>query len=233
MSYLDAHIAHRLASGFRIFGSGTHGREVFGQCLSGSVSEQDIERLYGVLFPPNPAGGAREPTIGVRTSYRGLMDARVGGLADEGDHTPAHFPAVVVDLVDETAEHSLVTKKNLTKYTQIVEIMVIAKSKAEVRALHVLIQEMLNDSTEHFVALGYPGGIHCTASGDIRPVDAVMGGLMPNMLGMFQRFQRYTAKIVRSTPRIFSGAPIPITDLLVNHVDSIDRLGEGGKAQPK
>lgn len=232
MGYLDAHIAHRLASGFRVFGADARGRSVFGECLEGLIPETEVERIFGVLFPESSVTApAREPRLGVRTSYQGLMDARIGAGGD-GDHLPAHFPAVIIDLVDESVTHALGGKDRRTRYDQIVEVMVIAPSKAEVRAIHVLIQELLIDSIDYFKTLGYPGGVHCTGSGDIRPVDAAMAGLMPNMLGMFQRYQRYKATIVRTTPRIFTEEPIFATDVAVNHVDSIDRLGEGGKVRP-
>jgi hypothetical protein len=233
MAYLDAHVAHRISTGFRIFGSSERGRLVFGECLAGSIPDTDIERMFNALFPANPLGGAREPTIGVRTSYRGFMDARVGGVGDEGDHTPAHFPAVVIDMVDETPTTSLNGVKRRTKYEQILEVMVIAKSKSEVRAIYLLLQEILLDSIEHFAALGYPGGVLLSSGSDIRPVDAAMGGLMPNMLGMFQRYMRVRATIVRATPRIFTDEPIPISEIYVNHMDSIDGTGNGGKANPK
>jgi hypothetical protein len=175
--------------------------------------------------------------VSVRTSYKGFLDARIGGAPghDDGEGT-AHFPAIVVDLVSETARSSMGgrTGGNGRRHTydQVVEAMAIAQTKVEIRALHVIIQELLLDSNDYFVALGYIGAIDTQQAGDIRPVDAAMAGLMPNLLGMVQRYSRWKGTIVRVTPRIFSADAEVMGTLSLHHVDSFDAEGNSGKANP-
>ena len=251
-SYLDAHIALRLAEGLKIFALvEADGRELFVACLDGMVPGADLIKLYNVLFPAPadpllPVGDEpvpeREVKCAVRTSYKGLIDGRLGtppGSAPDSEG-PAHFPALVVDLVDEKSEGGIGSnassrgEKRLHKYEGTVEIMAVAQTKHEVRALHVLVQEMLIDSIDYFKALGYIGGIRMVpGAGDLRPAEGVMAGLAPNLLGMFQRYQRWAGAVTRSTPRIFTEERVRIARLSLHHVDSIGVGGHPGEASPQ
>ena len=109
-------------------------------------------------------------------------------------------------------------------------MMLIAKSKVEVRALHLLVQEMLNDSKDYFGNLGYTGGVTIGRGSDLRPADALVAALMPNLLGMFQRYMRVKASITRTTPRIFSVLPTSWGLVSVHHVDQMGVDGVAGEA---
>lgn len=251
MAYLDAHVALRLQQGLRAFADVyTTGKALFDECLDGMIPQGDLDRVYKMLFPEPladmqvPDGQIvpeRVPKVVVRTSYKGLMDGRLGtpeGSA-AGTEGPAHFPALIVDLVDEDCEGGIGSNaesrgdKRLHQYTQVVEVMIVAQTKHEVRALHILTQEMMIDSASYFRALGYIGGVRPLKGADLRPAEGVMAGLAPNLLGMFQRYQRWTAKNVRSTPRIYSEARVPLAGLSLHHVDSVGAENIAGRAAPQ
>jgi hypothetical protein len=237
-------MALRLTTGLKIFAADANGKTLFDECLDGSMPQADIDKAYDLLFPVPPENSPATPVRGVkvsvRTSYKGFLDARIAGSAqtpglDVGEGT-AHFPALVIDLVSETAKGSMGGRTGGNgrrhAYDQVAEVMIIAGSKFEVRALHVLVTELLLDSNEFFIGLGYIGAVDIQQSGDIRPVDAAMAGLMPNLLGMVQRYQRWKGTVVRSTPRIFSSAPEIMGTLSLHHVDSVGSAGEPGEAEP-
>jgi|GEM_PF-3742273 len=238
MGFLDLHVAHRIATGLRIFATDA-GKLLFNSCMDGLIPQDEIDRLYEALFPYEPGGAEKEDRprgvkVAVRTSYRGFIDARLAPPTGTGDETEgtAHFPAIVVDLASETPTSSLGGRARRTRYDQVVELMIIAQTKGEVRALHVILQDMLIDSGPHFAALGYPGGIHPGPAGDIRPADGAMAGLAPNLINMVQRYQRWRGEIVRVTPNIFTD-PLPaITGVSLHHVDAVGEGGLQGKANP-
>lgn len=251
MAYLDAHVALRLQQGLRAFADVyATGKALFDECLDGMIPPDDLARVYKMLFPEPladmqvPDGEVvpeRVPKCVVRTSYKGMMDGRLGtpdGSA-AGTEGPAHFPAIVVDLVDEDTEGGIGSNaasrgdKRLHTYTQVVEVMIIAQTKHEVRALHILTQEMMIDSATYFAALGYTGGLRPLKAADLRPAEGMMAGLAPNLLGMFQRYMRWSAKNVRSTPRIYSPARVPLAGLSLHHVDSVGASDIAGRAAPQ
>lgn len=236
MGFLDLHAAHRIATGLRVFAT-VAGKTLFDSCMEGIIPQTEVDSLYDVLFPTVPdaaPGDDRGVKVAVRTSYRGFIDASIAeatGSSAETEGT-AHFPAIIVDLVSETPTGSLGGRARRTKYSQVIELMVIAQTKGEVRTLHVLIQDMLIDSQAFFAGLGYPGGVHPGQAGDLRPADGIMAGLAPNMIHMVQRYQRWTGEIVRVTPNVFS-TPMPaVTEVSLHHVDSIGVNGEQGRANP-
>lgn len=236
MGFLDLHVAHRLSTGLQIFATAA-GKALFDACMDGIIPQVEADRLYDVLFPPErdaAPGDPRGVKVAVRTSYRGFIDGRLApasGTSEETEGT-AHFPAIIVDLASETPTGALGGRARRTQYDQVVELLMIAQTKAEVRTLHVLIQDMLIDSGPHFAALGYPGGLHPGPAGDIRPADGAMAGLAPNLINMVQRYQRWRGLIVRTTPNIFS-TPMPsITDISLHHVDSVGAGGIQGRANP-
>lgn len=231
MSHFDAHIVGRLEEGFAVLAAYP---SKWLAVMEDFVSTAEAEKLYASLFPVVEEVGegadVREARISFRTDYVGIMDARLAPAPQSPGGGPAHYPAIIVDMASESTEATLGNRHVRERST--VEIMIISKTKAEVRALHRAAKFILLDSTVWFKRLGYPS-LQIRDANDIRPMEAAAGGLHPNFLGLMQRAFRVEAMMTVITPDIFGDVVIPQKRPTVYQESGTDEFGEPGQAKPR
>lgn len=224
MSHFDAHMVGRLEEGFWVLAGSS---EKWGLCLDGFVDEVEIGKLYDSLFPVVD-GATREPRISFRTDYVGIMDARLTGAPQSPTTSPAHYPAIIVDMASESTKATLGNRR-VQEQTSL-EIMIVAKTKAEVRALYRAVKFIVLDSSVWFKRVGYPA-IMIRDGNDIRPMEAAAGGLHPNFLGLMQRALRVEATMTVLVPDLFGDVVIPQRRPTVYQESGIDEFGVPGLAK--
>lgn len=231
MSYMDAHMAVRLEYGLQMFCDPVKGYARFVSCLTGLVPDASLPGIYNGLFPLE--NGVRVPRCAVRTDYNGIIDGRIAQQPSSPAPGPTHFPAVIIDLVDEKVKSSFGGNRR-AMFTSTIEVMVVAKTKSELRALYTLIQELVIDSMKWFKLIGY-SNMDIESGADIRPIEALGAGLHPNFLGLMQRYMRVTGILSRVTDQLFDDTdpPLHVNAVRVHHFDALDVANEPGLAVPR
>lgn len=232
MGFFDAHVTLRINAGLAIIAAN---KSLWNDILDGYTDDHTRDTVWSRLFVLED--GASIPTVRVvvRTGYpKASGDGRPpADLAANAGQGSAQAPTVTIDMIDE---HGL--KKELGGLRRVdqetVEILVSAGTKDEVRCLHQVLKEIVEDSIKWFLSIGYVMVTADGPSGDLRPTDTAFLG-MPHLLGAFNRYLRCVGTINRKGTRIFTTAPVLIdpSDIRVNNQDAFDEQGNQGAVEPR
>lgn len=234
MGFLDAHAAKRVTKGLLIIAAD---KSKFDHICDGSVDDTTRDAVWGRVFPLETIGAEtkRTPRVAVRTAYpKGGADGRTppdpAAVAGQGSTGGA---TITIDLVDEhTVKRSMGGMRKIQQET--IEIMISAGTKDDVRVLHEVVGEILEDSIRWFESLGYVTVLCDGPSGDLRPADGQWLG-QPHLLGAFNRFIRVTTTVGRMRTRIFTTdtEKLGTRGIRVNNVDAEDDKGHQGDVEPR
>lgn len=233
MGFFDQHVALRLHAGLLIV---TANKAIWDDILDGFTDDRTRDAVWDKVFPLEAFEGeeaVRRCRVVIRTAYPRLgADARQppDPASKQGVGTG---PMFTVDLVEERSfKKELGGGRRVDQET--VELLISAGTKDEVRCLHAVAREIIEDSVQWFGSIGY-AMVHADGpSGDLRPADSAFLG-QPHLLGAFNRFLRMQATINRKSTRIFSKENLDLVDvskIRVNHIDAFDADGNPGAVIP-